>query len=178
MAFVQSNQQAFQVRIDQHDLDSPLGRFGTSVPVCLAIRLHAVRVQQHQSFADGAGIWVLPQAPPRCFDDRQGIAAPAWFDVQVKVEAFVITDVPEKPHEGSVTLPFNPDEDHAPAADSTPAHVVSTEPREPTEHAPPILGIEADITPQAPHVLGTVKPGGPAAVLLDDKDLFFLQIVE
>ena len=100
-----------------------------------------------------------------------------WLDVQVKVKTFPFADVPEKPHEGSVAFPFNPNQDNAPAANPTRAHPVSTEPREPTEHAPPILRIEADIAPQPPHILNTVEPGGPGAVLLEDEDLFLLQIV-
>ena len=119
------------------------------------------------------------QAAPRCLDDRHGIAPGGRLDVQVKMKTFAIANVPKEPHESSVALPLDPDEDDAPSLDSTPPpHLASTELRDSAKHTRPILRVEADITPQAPYILGTVQPRGPSRVLLDDEDFLLLQIVE
>ena len=119
------------------------------------------------------------QTAPGCLDDRHGIAPGGRLDVQVKMKTFAIASVPKEPHESPVALPFDPDEDDAPALNPTrPPHRASTKPRDSAKHTRPILRIEADITPQAPYILGTVQPRGPARVLLDDEDFLLLQIVE
>ena len=119
------------------------------------------------------------QAAPGCLDDRHGIAPGGRLDVQVKMKTFAIANVPKEPHESPVALPFDPNEDDAPALDPTPPpHRASTKPRDSAKHTRPILRIEADITPQAPYILGTVQPRGPARILLDDENFLLLQIVE
>ena len=97
----------------------------------------------------------------------------------MKRKTLVIANAREKPDESPVALPFNPDEDNAPALNpAPPPHRASAESREPTEHARSVFWIETDITPQAPHILSTVEPGGAAIVLLDDEDFFLHQIVK
>ena len=119
------------------------------------------------------------QAAPGFVNDRRGITPAARLDVQVEVKTMIIANAPEKVDESPVALPFNPDENNLPSLNPTPpTHRPSTESREPTEDAGPVLGIQTDVTPQALHILSTVNPGGPAIVLLDDEDFFLLKIVE
>ena len=73
------------------------------------------------------------------------------------MKSLVIANVPEEPQEGLIALPFDPNEDDAPALYPTPPpHRASAELRDSAKHTCPILRIEADISPQAPYVLGTV----------------------
>ena len=119
------------------------------------------------------------QTAPGCLDNRQGISSGSRLDVQMKMKAFAIANVPKEPDEGPVTLTFDPDEDDSPGPDPTsPPHCRSTELRDSAEHARPILRIETDITAQTTYILGTVQPRGPTPVLLEDENFLLFQIVE
>lgn len=113
--------QPLEVRFDEHRFQSaPFGR-RQRIPARGSIRLHAVRVQQHQTRGYFAPIGMPPQTARSLPDDFQRVAATAGSDVEVHMETRLIAQQAEKPEECAVALPLNADEDDPPARDVPPS---------------------------------------------------------
>ena len=115
-----------------------------------------------------------------CFlDDGYGITAASELDVHRQVQALVPAAAFQEPHESPFTLSLHPDEDDSPGLHRTVTpHPPSTDLGDAAEHAGAVLGIETSVAPKAANVLGTVHPGCSVPGLLNDEDLFLLQVVE
>ena len=122
---------------------------------------------------------MLGKAPTGFLDNRDGIAAGPELDVQVQVPARRITQVSEELRKGALALSFDTDEDNLPLRDRpTPTHLLSTNLGNAAENAGAVLGVEPRVATQAAHVLRAVDARRAIARLLDDKELFLLQIVQ
>lgn len=138
-----------------------------------------VPVQQYQAVTDIPSAGMSRQVASGFLDDGYGVAAASRRDLQIQVQTFPVATKLNELREGPIVLPFYPDKDDSPGFDQPASgHRLSSDFRETAEYPGPVLGVETGVTAEAAHVLGTVYLGRAVAVLLDDEDLLFLQVVE
>ena len=91
----------------------------------------------------------------------------------------VIAEVLQELHERLLTLSLYSEEERQPRCDHVRAtHRPSTDSRDATQNAHPVLWIESDIASEPLHVLSTVQSSRAVSGFFDDEELFFLQFVK
>ena len=145
----------------------------------LPVSLEAVPIQQHHLPDDGPPSGMSGQAAAGLFDNGDSVAAGRSLDVQMQVQACFLTTWRRSCAKARSLGPSTPTKMMRRGSTGRRRRILfSTDLRNAAEHTRAVLRVEASVATQATDVLGSVHAGRAITGLLDDEELFLLQIVE